>query len=581
MAQDEEIIIGVKVETGEAAKSLKQLKDEYKEHQKALNGLEVGSKAYVDQLKKLGAVKDEIGDLNQTIQAFNPEGKIKAFSNVIGGLASGFQAAQGAAALFGKQSEDVQAALLKVQGAMAFSEGIKGIVGMQDAFSNLWLIIKANPLQAIIAAITALAAVGATLYTQFSMTSQATKDLTSALEKQHEISEALSRATKRQIELLTAQGGSEREIIAAKEKLIQQQIIELQTSLKLHERKLQDVRDNDSVWESTLRVAASIQSKLGNEQMANNILAAIQINKRERAEEDLKAIEKEKQDLLDLQANIQVLSFEKINLDKKETQSYLDELAKRKTANDLALAERKKQQEYLAGIDAEVKASKEQDALNEEAKKDAAMLAQFNRNLLIIENETAKEEKIRENNEKTAEQKKALQQAEFESSKNLIMATQAITDLVFTHQLNQARGNAKKEVEIKKRQFRVNKAFGIANSVIDGIGAVQKALNNPYPLNLILAIASGLLATANTVKIATTKFDDGGGGGDTGSASGNLSLGSVGAPVNPPSSGSTNLNADGTIKATPNVQPQKVFVVESEMTGKQNQVARIEENAKI
>jgi len=131
----------------------------------------------------------------------------------------------------------------------------------------------------------------------------------------------------------------------------------------------------------------------------------------------------------------------------------------------------------------------------------------------------------------------------------------------------------------------VNKAFGIANSVIDGIGAVQKALNNPYPLNIILAVASGILATANTIKIAATKFDDGGSsGGDSGGGGATLSLGaaSQGANVNAPSSGSTNLNADGTVKSNQNIQQeQRVYVVESDITKKQNGIARIEENARV
>jgi len=441
---DEEIVIGIRVETGEAAKSLKQLKEEYKEQQTALEGLAVGSKAYVEQLKKLGAIKEEIGDLNTTIKAFNPEGKIKAFSNVVGGLASGFQAAQGAAALFGKQSEDVQAALLKVQGAMAFSEGIKGIVGMQDAFKDLWLVLKANPFAAIIGAITALVGVAAVLYTKFSMTSQATKDLTVALEKQHEITEALNKSSKRQIELLTSEGGSAREIIAVKEKLINQQIIELETSLKLHERKLQDVKDNDSIWESTLRVVASIQSKMGNEQAANTTLAAIQVNKQERAKEDLEAISKEKEDLLDLQNNIKILSYEKINLDKKETTEYLAELEKRKTANDKALEDRKKNQDYINSVDSEVKAQKDADAQAEIDRQNQITDNQIQNNLREIDDRTKLSEWKKQRDADDLKVKKDLQQQEFESSKQLIEATKAITDLVFSYQLRQAQGNAKK-----------------------------------------------------------------------------------------------------------------------------------------
>ena len=123
----EEIALSVSVDTGNGAKSLKSLKQEFKDAQKELDGLTVGTKEYVQQLAKLGKIRDEIGDLNQEINAFNPEGKVKAFGNVIGGLASGFQAAQGAAALFGGESKALEKTLLKVQAATAFAEGIKEI----------------------------------------------------------------------------------------------------------------------------------------------------------------------------------------------------------------------------------------------------------------------------------------------------------------------------------------------------------------------------------------------------------------------------------------------------------------------
>ena len=85
---ENDIVIGVKIETGEAAKSLKQLKAEYKDQQKALEGLTVGTAEYVNQLKKLGATKDDIGDLNSTIKSFNPSELTSA--TIIGTLPSSF-----------------------------------------------------------------------------------------------------------------------------------------------------------------------------------------------------------------------------------------------------------------------------------------------------------------------------------------------------------------------------------------------------------------------------------------------------------------------------------------------------------
>ena len=55
----------------------------------------------------------------------------------LGGVASGFELAQGAMALFGVEGENVQAALLKVQSAMALSQGIQGLKEAKTSFIAL------------------------------------------------------------------------------------------------------------------------------------------------------------------------------------------------------------------------------------------------------------------------------------------------------------------------------------------------------------------------------------------------------------------------------------------------------------
>lgn len=82
-------------------------------------------------------LRDELGDVNARINALNPDAKFTAIAQLAGGIAGAFTAAQGALALFGSESEDVQKALLKVQGALALSQGINQVLGLKDAFTNL------------------------------------------------------------------------------------------------------------------------------------------------------------------------------------------------------------------------------------------------------------------------------------------------------------------------------------------------------------------------------------------------------------------------------------------------------------
>lgn len=83
--------------------------------------------------QRVAKLKDEMQDFQQRVQALNPD-KFEAVGKIVGGVASGISAAQGAMALFGAESEDVQKALLKVQGAMALAQGIQGVIDAQKQF---------------------------------------------------------------------------------------------------------------------------------------------------------------------------------------------------------------------------------------------------------------------------------------------------------------------------------------------------------------------------------------------------------------------------------------------------------------
>jgi hypothetical protein len=92
------------------------------------------------------------------------------------------------------------------------------------------------------------------------------------------------------------------------------------------------------------------------------------------------------------------------------------------------------------------------------------------------------------------------------------------------------------------------------------------------------------MAGANIAKIASSKFEgESGGGGGGGGAMASLGAAGGGVALEPPSSGSTSLNADGTIKsAGANAQPVvKAVVVETDITKSQKRVNTIEERASL
>jgi len=91
---------------------------------------------------KAAALKDAIGDAKALTDAFNPDAKFNALSSSIGGVLNGFEAYQGVLGLVGVESEDLQKTMLKVQSAMALSQGIQGALEAKDSFVQLGSVVK-------------------------------------------------------------------------------------------------------------------------------------------------------------------------------------------------------------------------------------------------------------------------------------------------------------------------------------------------------------------------------------------------------------------------------------------------------
>ena len=110
----------------------------------------------INAAKRAGELKDRIGDAKALTDAFNPDAKFKALSSSLSGVAGGFAAVQGGMALFGAQSEDVEKTLLKVQSAMALSQGLQSVGESIDSFKQLGAVLKStSAVQKVMTATTA------------------------------------------------------------------------------------------------------------------------------------------------------------------------------------------------------------------------------------------------------------------------------------------------------------------------------------------------------------------------------------------------------------------------------------------
>lgn len=128
------------VPKGNAEATVKTFKQQLKEAKNEAQQLvatfgEFSQEALAGQ-QKVANLADQMDDFNDRVKALNPD-KFARVQTVVNGVASGFSAAQGAMALFGSESEDLQKQLVKVQGAMALAQGLEGLGKVQQQFTTL------------------------------------------------------------------------------------------------------------------------------------------------------------------------------------------------------------------------------------------------------------------------------------------------------------------------------------------------------------------------------------------------------------------------------------------------------------
>ena len=186
--------------------------------------------------------------------------------------------------------------------------------------------------------------------------------------------------------------------------------------------------------------------------------------------------------------------------------------------------------------------------------------------------------------EKQKAAKKEMADQSVQYTRQSLQATQDLTNIYFQWQLNQAKGNSRRELEIKKKQFQTEKAFKVALIVMDTVMGMIKAISQnppPNPIGIISAALIGVAGTLATVKTLSTKFDEGGsGGGSVGDIGGGI--GGSAPAIAQPNNTVTKLDDDGKIEKAKTEQPVvKAVVVETDITDSQKRVNTIKEGATI
>jgi hypothetical protein len=279
MAETKTVNLEVNSNLAKTEKAVTSLKSELRKAQAevALLSDKFGatSKEAIEAAKRAAELKDRIGDAKDLTDSFNPDSKFKALAgaaNVAAGALSGFE---GAMALVGVQSEEAQQAILKVQGALALSQGIEQLQTIPDTFRN----IKAVALDALKGIKTGIAATGigllvvalGTIYAYWDDIKEAVSGVTKeqknqqeALSKNIELQKQKLDSLNSQDNVLKLQGKSEKEILNSKAKQYEATIklveLQLESDAKIQEQREKNEERNANILKNIITGSLSLSS---------------------------------------------------------------------------------------------------------------------------------------------------------------------------------------------------------------------------------------------------------------------------------------------------------------------------------
>ena len=415
------------------------------------------------------------------------------------------------------------------------------------------------------------------------------------------------------IEKLKKEGASLDKILAAENELL---------DLKIKQNKAQqDLQDTTPEGQKKFDELVTEAKKLKNEETLLNtkevskkeVAVKVETNKKllktdEQLFEEAEKLKKKQAD------DFAALTEKEYSDSIKNTSEYYDHLialAKLNNEDTTALENKKAEELIVIGDEYGQKTLAQQDALNLEKKKqkedaakkevdDAVKLAQENlsggvggselANQIALENALYEQAKIANTNLEQLERehiakieglKKASAlksvQAGLKMAQDSISAIQNITDIAYIVKLSRVKKGSKEEEVILRKQFETNKKMQIASAIINGALAITNIIATVPKADFgiataVMLVASASATAASIAKIASTKFEGGGGGGS-------VDIPNITAPPETSAPSIQNQSLLGNDQSTQ--AGTKVFVTESDIKKVTGRVSVIENQARF
>lgn len=261
-------IVGAEVQldfqsVGNMRKAIKEANSELLKTQAAFGAT---SKEAIEAAKRVAGLRDSMKEASEVADLFDPGNKFKAVGNAVTALAHGFTAVQGAMGLLGVESKEVEKQLLKVQSALAFSQGLSGILDSGKDFARLASIIKnqvvtafstlrgaiiATGIGALVVALGALIANFDKLKNLIDGVSDSQKELAETSKEIADTEEKKLETLDNQDNILKLQGKSEKQILDIKikqtEEVIKLREQQLKAAKELKEQQIAGAQRNQRI----------------------------------------------------------------------------------------------------------------------------------------------------------------------------------------------------------------------------------------------------------------------------------------------------------------------------------------------
>jgi hypothetical protein len=613
----------VSVESQDASKSIKELRQEIEKTTKAVEDL---GTQYGENSKEVEAAQKRLANLQDLTNQKQEENtqRLDNAAKTVTALSAAYGGVQGALELTGLAGEDTIKQLAKIQSALAIGDAVQNLAEFREAITSTFTELRKGAVKAFQAIKAGIGATGIgalllalggivafwddikeavggvseeqkKLLADTQADAKAQQDKLSTIDSQDNILKLQGKSEKEILDLKIKQTG---EVIAATEKQVAQQKIVLQAQLAAEKRNKEILKGILTYVTAPLQLVIDGVNKVAQvfgkgfdfnvaEKLSGLVFDPKETEKK--GQEEIAALDKTLNDLKNKQAGYQ-LSVQSLNKQTSDAaKANADKLAEEQSARlDKQLQDEKKlTEDLLAEYDKRKKQLKNVRTLSQ-------------KEIAALDAAQAKEDKDKQdkiNNERIDGQMKVVasttnfalqgiqqQQKANEDAAQNISAVNKWLASEDKKRLDEKVADTQMALDalsaIVDQNSVAGKAIAVAQAIINTYQGATKALGQGGALGFVTAgavIAAGIM---NVKKIVSTKIPSAKG---TGSVEGGAAAPSISAsaPIAPPQPQAQTTTLDSqSINAIGN-QTSRAYVVESDVTSSQQRIAAIQQRARF